>query len=109
MGPAGPQIAKKVNFAQDVPESARGQGETDGSQHLAWLLSAAKGRGQDSYEYLLLLRFVIVNMVGVAMFAAAYLHGFVAMVVAADPTRLWLVIFATFLVGFVLCAWKAVQ
>ncbi len=109
MGQAGPQIANKVDFAQEVPETARGQSETGGDQHLAWLLSAAKGRGQDSYQYLLLLRFVIVNMVGVALFAAAYLHGFVAMVIAADQTKLSLVIFATFLAGFALCAWKAVQ
>ena len=109
MGPAGAPTAADIGLAQNVPESGQPFGQDDGSQHLAWLLSAAKGRGTESYKYLLLLRFTIVNMVAVSLLGAAYLHGYVDLVLNSDQTKLSLVICATFSAGLALSAWKAIQ
>jgi hypothetical protein len=62
------------------------------------------------HRYLLVLRFAVINLVGVAMFAAVYLQGWVQMVIDADSTGLTFVIFAAFAVGLVICAakvWRA--
>lgn len=66
--------------------------------------------GRDTpHSYLLLLRFSIVNFVAMALLTAAWLWGWVDMVLAADRTGLSLVIFAVFLGGLVISTRKAVQ
>ncbi|MFQ5985473.1 MAG: MotA/TolQ/ExbB proton channel family protein [Alphaproteobacteria bacterium] len=52
-----------------------------------------------SHRYLLALRFGLVNLVAAALFAAAYLQGWVEAVLAADSTRLSVVIFGVFVFG----------
>ncbi len=54
-------------------------------------------------SHLLLLRFVLVNLVAGALLGAAIVQGWVAQAIAADSTRLTLVIFAVFVVGLALC------
>ena len=50
-------------------------------------------------EYLLVLRFALLNLFGAAALAAAYVLGYVDMIVAADGTRLVYLIAGVFLVG----------
>ena len=64
---------------------------------------------RDSQRYLLLLRFGLVNLVAVTLFAAAYLQGWIAAIVASDSTRLSVVIFGVFLFGLGLSGLRAWQ
>lgn len=57
-------------------------------------------------RYLLVLQFALFNLAAFALLAAAYLQGWMAMVVAADGTGLSVVIFAVFLAGLAICAHK---
>jgi hypothetical protein len=70
------------------------------------LAQKVRGADGDRYRYLLAARFVLINLVAFALLAVAWIHGFVAKVLAADPTRLVIVIGCVFLAGFALCAWK---
>lgn len=109
MGPAPHASGTEIGPAAADSAPHDKAGTDDGGQQLAWLLAAAKGRGAETYKYLLLLRFTIVNMAALALLSVAYLHGYVAMILAADQTRLTLVIFVTFLAGLALSVWKAIQ
>lgn len=59
-----------------------------------------------SYRYLLLLRFAVFNLVAGALLGAAWLKGWVGLVVGGDTTQLVLVITLVFLFGVVNCARK---
>ncbi len=63
----------------------------------------------DPHSYLLILRFVLVNLVAFALLGAAHVHGLVAMALGADKTHLVSVIFLVFLAGLGLCGWKVWQ
>lgn len=76
---------------------------------LAWLLASAKGKLDNSAHHLLLLRFTIINMVGIALMGVAYVHGYVALALNADPTGLTFVIFGVFLVGLAFSCDRAVK
>lgn len=65
--------------------------------------------GRDPYRYLLMLRFVLLNLAAFALLGVAYVHGLVDMVVAADRTYLSVVIGLVFLVGLGLCGRKVWQ
>lgn len=73
---------------------------------LSGLFSAYGEADTGRYHYLLLFRFAVVNLAGLALLAAAYLEGWIESVLVADATRLSLVIFALFVAGFGLCAAK---
>lgn len=68
--------------------------------------AAWPGRHWLVYRYLLLLRFAVVNLAGFALLTAAYLQGWVGIALAADETRLSLVIVGVFVAGFAICAAK---
>lgn len=87
-------------------ESAGPSGESAGLQHLAWLAGKVRGADGDGFRYLLAARFALINLAAFALLGAAWIHGFVGKVLAADPTRLVIVIACVFVAGFVLCAWK---
>lgn len=53
------------------------------------------------YRWLLVLRFVLVNLVGTALLAAAWMQGWVGQILAADQTHVCKLIFALFVVGMV--------
>ncbi|WP_029007598.1 MotA/TolQ/ExbB proton channel family protein [Azospirillum halopraeferens] len=57
-----------------------------------------------SQRYLLLLRFSVVNGAGFALLAAAWAEGLIDPIIAADTTRLCLLIFLVFLAGLGLSA-----
>lgn len=81
----------------------------EAAERLAWLASKSRAAHQRPYHYLLLLRFVLINMVGFALLGAAYLQGLVDKVVVADQTYISVVIFAIFLGGLGVCAVKVWQ
>ena len=54
--------------------------------------------------YLPVLRFALLNMAGFALLAAAYLQGWIDLVLSADGTGLSVIIFAVFLVGLAVAA-----
>ena len=70
---------------------------------------AAEPLHRRAHRYLLLLRFGVANLIGIALLGAAYLQGWVGLVFAADQTRLTSIIFAVFVMGLGLCAWRIVQ
>ena len=57
-------------------------------------------------RYLLLYRFLIVNIVGAALFGLAGAQGWLTRLVEADPTGLVFVIFGVFAVGLALCGYR---
>ncbi|MFL5334539.1 MAG: MotA/TolQ/ExbB proton channel family protein [Geminicoccaceae bacterium] len=60
----------------------------------------------DRYRFLLLLRFVLINLTGFALLGAAWLQGWIAQILAADTTHVCKLIFGLFLVGLALSAQK---
>jgi hypothetical protein len=72
---------------------------------------AMRGR-RAAYDYLLLSRYALINLVGVALTAAAYFEGWIGIIVAADPTYQCAAIAAVFLVGLGTCTmrvWRVTQ
>lgn len=67
-------------------------------------LAAVRRISDRPYSYLLLLRFAVANIAGLALLGAAWLQGWVEAVVAGDRTGLVLVIAGVFAAGFALCA-----
>jgi hypothetical protein len=82
------------------PNPAHGRG---GLQ--AWLgaLSDSDGAAQ---RYLLLMRFAVFNLVALALLGAAWLKGWVDLVLHGDSTQLVLIIALVFAYGLVSCAHK---
>ncbi|MFQ5545044.1 MAG: MotA/TolQ/ExbB proton channel family protein [Acidiferrobacterales bacterium] len=79
------------------------------SRRLWALFERMRNPEHDPYRYLLMLRFVLLNLAAFALLGVAYVHGFVDMVVAADRTYLSVVIGLVFLVGLGLCGRKIWQ
>ena len=75
----------------------------------AWLGAGATSVLADPRRHLPILRFALINLVAFGFLGAAYVNGFVDMVVAADQTGLSIVIFAVFLFGLAICAQKILQ
>ncbi|MFQ5994099.1 MAG: MotA/TolQ/ExbB proton channel family protein [Acidiferrobacterales bacterium] len=69
----------------------------------------ARAADQDPYRYVLVLRFVLLNLVAFALLGAAYMQGLVDIVIAADRTYLSVLIFLVFLVGLGISARKVWQ
>ncbi|MFQ5958233.1 MAG: MotA/TolQ/ExbB proton channel family protein [Alphaproteobacteria bacterium] len=59
-----------------------------------------------AHRYLLVLRFAVFNLAALALLGAAYLQGWLDVIVEADGTRLSIAIFAVFLGGLAVCARK---
>lgn len=68
------------------------------------LLDAAEPGRRTAYQYLLLARFALVNLVGFAILAAIYFQGWIGVIDAADPTHQSALIAAVFLAGLAVCA-----
>lgn len=84
-------------------------GQRDTNSHLAWLAQASRSKKDDPYSFVLILRFVLVNLLGFGLLAIALAQGFVGQVMAADRTYLSAAIFIVFLAGLAVCAWKIVR
>jgi hypothetical protein len=89
--------------------SAAPPGDQGAEEQLAWLTAKSGQAGETPYHYLLVLRFVLINMVGFALLAAAQIQGLLEMVLAADRTYLSALIFFVFLGGLGICALKVWQ
>ncbi len=61
-----------------------------------------------SYRYLLLLRFLVLNLVAAALFGAAWLRGWVGIVFSSDSTQLVTVITVVFAYGLINCGRKII-
>ncbi len=84
-------------------------GDGDSRQRLAWLMAQIRPDADRPYHYLLLLRFVLVNLLAFALLGMAFAQGLVDKVLAADQTKLSVLIFAVFAVGLVLCGVRVWQ
>ena len=62
-----------------------------------------------AYRYLLLLRFSLVNLIGCALLGAAWLQGWIPIVLRADTTNLVVVIIAAFAAGLVMTGRKVIR
>jgi hypothetical protein len=58
------------------------------------------------WRYLLLLRFAVINLIATALFCAAWLKGWVGLILAGDSTHQVLLIAAVFAYGLVRCGGK---
>jgi MotA/TolQ/ExbB proton channel family len=61
------------------------------------------------YSYLLALRFAVVNLIALVLLGAAWLKGWLTILVISDTTHLVAAIAGVFVVGFALCARTALQ
>lgn len=74
----------------------------------AWFRAYDEG-DPAAYRHLLLMRFAVVNLVGIALLAAVWMQGWLDMVLDGDVTGLALVIVLVFLAGLALCARRVKQ
>jgi MotA/TolQ/ExbB proton channel family len=74
----------------------------------SWLRALPEGDAA-AFRYLLLLRFLVLNLVAVALLGAVWLRGWLDAVIAGDSTRLVLVIGLVFLAGFTSCTHRIAQ
>ena len=77
----------------------------------AWAVARGRQNAKDAqvarrYHGLLILRFALVNLVAVALLAAAYVNGWVQAVIEGDDTGLSVTIFISFLAGLAVCTHK---
>jgi hypothetical protein len=80
--------------------------EARGANAMAGWLAALTDSDAAAHRYLLLLRFAVLNLVALALLGAAWIKGWVGVVLAGDTTGLVFVIVAVFLFGLVSCARK---
>ena len=59
-----------------------------------------------NFKYLLILRFALVNIIGIVFLLAAYTQGYIQKAVNADITNVILLIFVLFFVGFLLATFR---
>ena len=103
------ETTAQPSCAPGEPDGAAPPGDQRAEEQLAWLTSKSGQGGEMPYHYLLTLRFVLINLLGFALLAAAQVQGLVGMVLAADQTYLSALIFFVFLGGLGLCALKVWQ
>ncbi len=76
---------------------------------IAAIFAAIVEGDSSRYQFLLLFRFALVNVAGVALLVVAFIKGWAGTILAADSTNLSLVIFALFLGGLAICGGKIWQ
>jgi MotA/TolQ/ExbB proton channel family len=100
------------SFAPATPGLASAPGVTStsgGRSMLASWFAAFRDDDAGGYRYLLVLRFAVFNLVACALLGAAWLRGWVDLVLAGDATHLVLIIAAVFAFGVVSCGRKVLQ
>lgn len=88
---------------------AQAKDHAAGARQLTWVMAAARPGAARPHHYLLLLRFALVNLVGLGLLGLAQMHGLIGMTLAADQTHLVGVIVLVFLVGLTICAHRIWQ
>lgn len=107
-------MAAVQNAAQTVDPgthnpASRQASDWEANQHIAWLLAQDRSAGDQAHQYLLLLRYTLVNLLAFALVGAAYMQGLIDKIFVADQTKLTWVITAVFLGGFAVCTRKVWQ
>ncbi len=106
----GNQTLLRPRHGPDDPAAAVDRpGDGDSRHRLAWLIAQTRPEAARPYHYLLLLRFVLFNLLAFALLGVAFAQGLVDRVLAADQTKLSVLIFAVFAVGLVLCGVRVWQ
>jgi hypothetical protein len=97
--------AKTLNSSVQEQTSTQAS-DKDANQHIAWLMSQEQAGDGGTHEYLLLFRFLLVNLLAFALVGAAYFQGLIDEIFIADRTHLTMVIVAVFVGGLAVCARK---
>jgi biopolymer transport protein ExbB/TolQ len=92
--------------AASFPAEVSAPAAATGRNTLASLFAALSEDDAASYRYLLLLRFLVINLVATALFCAAWLKGWVGLILAGDSTHQVVLIAAVFAYGLARCAGK---
>lgn len=103
------QTRRETDDSDTEAADDAGQPAAASTAKIVQLVNAAQESPHDPHRYLLLARFGLINLIAFALLGAAYVHGFIDSVLAADPTRLVVVIFVVFVAGLVMSGWKIVQ
>jgi hypothetical protein len=94
----------------DAPSDAIAQGRNTSARELLKAFGRALAQGDPTaHRYLLLLRFLLANIVALALVGAAAGQGWIGMIFAADTGGYSLAILAVFLVGLTWSAQRALQ
>ena len=99
-------MAPSASIADPTPGRAFGEAATAAS--VGWFGAFHEG-DPSAHRYLLIMRFMVVNLVGFALLVAAWLQGWLGMVLEGDATKLALVIVLVFAAGLFICAAKLRQ
>lgn len=86
--------------------SALGDTEETATREGDWKPSSIGSTAAGLQTHAILYKFVLLNLAAFALVAAAWMQGWIDMILEADATRLTLVIVATFLAGLTYCALK---
>jgi hypothetical protein len=94
-----------------IPSSAleASTGRQDGALDWRAWFSAYREGDPSAYRHLLVMRFIVVNLVGLALLAAVWMQGWIGMVLDGDVTKMVLVIALVFLAGLGLSGMKVLQ
>jgi len=96
-----------TEYAVDPPRVATTlRGRWDRISSLFAIFDVFSDRHPGRYRYLLPLRFAIVNLIGLALFGAAAMEGWIGLALVADTTGLSVAIFGLFVAGLGLAAVK---
>ena len=95
-------------MASPAPVASHVLGEAKAVDLKGWF-SAYREGDPSAHRYLLIMRFAVVNLIGIALLTAAWLQGWLGFVLEGDVTKLALVIVLVFLAGLALCAMKVRQ
>ena len=61
------------------------------------------------HTYLLLLRFTVLNIAAFAILAYLWLEGWIVKMIEQDVTRITLIIIGVFIIGWIICCFKAIR
>jgi hypothetical protein len=92
--------------AGNFPASSDRPGASPRRSALAGWFAALAESDAAGWRYLLLLRFLVINLIATALFCAAWVKGWVDLILAGDSTHQVLLIAAVFVYGLVRCAGK---
>jgi hypothetical protein len=93
-------------FTSAHQAASPGRGASPRQSAWAQVFAAFAAGDQAGYRHLLVLRFAVVNLVAFALLAAAWLNGWVGLVLAGDTTQLVSIIAVVFLAGLFECGRK---
>ncbi|MGI9420703.1 MAG: MotA/TolQ/ExbB proton channel family protein [Geminicoccaceae bacterium] len=97
-----------LSATSSAPVIGQAIAETKAAGPASWF-SAYREGDPAAHRYLLIMRFAVVNLVGLALLVAVWLQGWLAIVFEGDATKFALVIVLVFLAGLLVCAAKVQQ